>query len=426
MDSEVIEMISINYRKRLIEKDIENKMRYSGGIVIEGPKWAGKSTTAALFSKTIIKLQNPIVKKQYQTFATISKDELLAGEKPILFDEWQEVPELWDFIRLDIDENKYKGAYILTGSTKKQNLPVLHTGTGRINSIYMRPMSLFESGDSSGSVSLSALFKGERLKPVKSNLSINDIARLICRGGWPESVDLVVEDQLLVARDLLEGILKKDVDEVDGIKKDKEKMRKLIRSYARNISTLATSKTIYQDQNNEGLLLDYKTFDTYVNALQRLFIIENVKAWSPQIRSSSTIRTSDKKQFVDPSLAVAALGLSVEKLKNDFNTFGFFFESICTRDIRIYAQFLSGEVYHYLDSSGLEIDLIIELNDGKWAAIEVKMGENEVDKAAENLKKLANLHQTIKPSFLMILTNTQLGYQRQDGVYVIPLGLLKP
>jgi predicted AAA+ superfamily ATPase len=419
-------MTPINYRRRLIEQDIENKMRYSGGVVIEGPKWAGKSTTAELFSKTIIKLQNPIVKKQYQTLATISRDDLLAGEKPILFDEWQEVPELWDFIRLDIDENKYKGAYILTGSTKKQNLPVSHTGTGRINSIYMRPMSLFESGDSTGSVSLSALFRGEKLKPVKSNISINEIAQFICRGGWPESVDLAVKDQLLVARDLLESIIKNDVDEVDGIKKDKEKMRKLIRSYARNISTLATSKTIYQDQNNEGLLLDYKTFDSYVNALQRLFIIENVKAWSPQIRSSSTIRTSDKKQFVDPSIAVAALGLSVEKLKNDFNTFGFFFESICTRDIKIYAQSLNGEVYHYLDSSGLEIDLIIELNDGKWAAIEVKMGENEVDKAAENLKKLANLHKTVKPSFLMILTNTQLGYQRQDGVYVIPIGCLKP
>jgi hypothetical protein len=237
---------------------------------------------------------------------------------------------------------------------------------------------------------------------------------------------LAVRDQLLVARDLLDSIIKNDVDEVDGIKKDKEKMRKLIRSYARNISTLATSKTIYQDQNNEGLLLDYKTFDSYVNALQRLFVIENVKAWSPQIRSSSTIRTSDKKQFVDPSIAVAALGLSVEKLKNDFNTFGFFFESICTRDIKIYAQSLNGEVYHYLDSSGLEIDLIIELNEGKWAAIEVKMGENEVDKAAENLKKLANLHKTVKPSFLMILTNTQLGYQRQDDVYVIPIGCLKP
>jgi len=286
-------------------------------------------------------------------------------------------------------------------------------------------MSLFESGDSSGRVSLSALFRGETIKPVKSNLSITDIAQYICRGGWPESVDLEFNDQLLVARDLLEGIIKNDVDEVDGIKKDKEKMRKLIRSYARNISTLVTNKTIYQDQNNEGLLLDYKTFDSYVNALQRLFIIENVKAWSPKIRSSYTIRTSDKKQFVDPSIAVAALGLSVEKLKHDFNTFGFFFESICTRDIRIYAQTINGEVYHYLDSSGLEIDLIIELDDGRWAAIEVKMGENEVEKAASNLKKLANLNERTQPTFMMILTNTQMAYQREDGVFVVPIGCLR-
>jgi hypothetical protein len=418
-------MILNNYRKRLIETDIEDKMRYSGAVVIEGPKWCGKSTTAELFSKTIIRLQNPITKKQYQTLATISKDDLLQGEKPILFDEWQEVPEIWDFIRLDIDENRYKGAYLLTGSTKKQNLPIYHTGTGRINTIYMRPMSLYESGDSSGSVSLSALFRGEKIKPVKSTVSVTDIAQYICRGGWPESIDLEVKDQLLVARDLLESIIKNDVDEVDGVKKDKEKIRKLIRSYSRNISTLVTNKTIYQDQNNEGFLLDYKTFDSYVNALQRLFIIENVKAWSPKIRSSSTIRTSDKKQFVDPSIAVAALGLSIDKLKSDFNTFGFFFESICTRDIKIYAQTLNGEVFHYLDSSGLEIDLIIELNDSRWAAIEIKMGENEVEKAAENLKKLANLHEKIKPSFLMILTNTQLGYQREDGVYIVPIGCLK-
>ncbi|NCA97437.1 MAG: DUF4143 domain-containing protein [Bacteroidia bacterium] len=198
-----------------------------------------------------------------------------------------------------------------------------------------------------------------------------------------------------------------------------------MRSYARNISTLATSKTIYKDQENEGISIDYKTYDTYTNALQRLYIIENLTAWSPAIRSASTIRTSDKKQFVDPSIAVAALGLSVDKLKQDFETFGFFFESICTRDIRVYAQSLDGEVYHYNDSSGLEVDLIIELRDGRWAGIEVKLGENEVEKAASNLIKLAKIHKTKKPSFLMILTNTELCYQRTDGIYVIPLGLLK-
>jgi predicted AAA+ superfamily ATPase len=238
-------------------------------------------------------------------------------------------------------------------------------------------------------------------------------------------LELPAKEQLLIPKDLLESIISKDVDEVDGTKKDKDKIRKLIRSYARNISTLATSKTIYKDQENEGLSIDYKTYETYTNALQRLYIIENIKAWCPAIRSASTIRTSDKKQFVDPSIAVAALGLSVEKLKQDFETFGFFFESICTRDVRTYAQSRDGEVYHYNDSSGLEVDLIIELRDGRWAGVEVKLGENEVDKASSNLLKLAKIHKSKKPSFLMILTNTELGYQREDGIYVIPLGCLK-
>lgn len=418
-------MKPVNYKKRIIEKEIERKMKYSGAVVVEGPKWTGKSTTAELYSKTIVKLQNPITKRQYQTLATISKDEVLSGEKPILFDEWQEVPEIWDFIRLDIDDNKYKGAYLLTGSTKKQNINISHTGTGRINSIYMRPMSLYESGDSIGSVSLADLFEGKKISVKKSKTSINDIAQYICRGGWPGSLDLPLKEQLAVPKELLESIISRDVDEVDGTKKDKEKIRKLIRSYARNISTLATNKTIYKDQENEGVSIDYKTYETYINALQRLYIVENIKAWSPAIRSASTIRTSDKKQFVDPSIAVAALGLSVDKLKQDFETFGFFFESICSRDVRIYAQSLEGEVYHYNDSSGLEVDLIIELSDGRWAGIEVKLGENEIEKAALNLKKLATIHKTKKPSFLMIITNTELGYQREDSVYVIPLGILK-
>lgn len=415
-----------NYRKRLIEIEIENKLTYSGAVYIEGPKWAGKSTTASIYSKTIIKLQNPIVKKQYQTLATISKEEVLSGEKPILFDEWQEVPEIWDFIRLDIDDNNYFGAYLLTGSTKKQNIITSHTGTGRINSVIMRPMSLFESGDSKGLISLKSLFDGNKIMPYKSDVTINDIATYICRGGWPGSLDLPLSAQLAIPKDLLSSMIARDIDEVDGVKKDKEKFLQFVRSYARNISTLATDKTIYKDQNNEENTLDIKTFNTYLNTLERLYIVENVKAWLPNIRSSKRIRTSNKKQFIDPSIAVAALGLTVEKLKIDFETFGFFFESICTRDIRIYANTLGGEVYHYNDSSGLEIDLIIELSDGRWAAIEVKMGENEVDKAASNLLKLAADIKSLKPSFLMILTNTQMAYQRQDGVFVVPIGVLKP
>lgn len=414
----------INYRKRLIESQIEKKMSYSGGVIIEGAKWVGKSTTAGIFSNTVIKLQDPVIKKQYQILATISKDEVLKGEKPILFDEWQEVPEIWDFIRLDIDENNYKGAYLLTGSTKKQNITTSHTGTGRINSVYMRPMSLYETGESNGLISLKELFSQPPLVPVKSNITIDNIAHCICRGGWPGSLDLNKDLQLEIPKDLLESIIKRDIDEVDGITKDKEKFRKIIKSYARNISTLAANSTIYEDQSYE-VIVNPKTFDTYMNSLKRLYIIEDVLPWSQNIRSSTRLRKGTKRQFVDPSIAVAALGLSPDKLKNDFETFGFLFESIATRDIRVYAEEIGGTVYYYNDSTGLEVDLIVELNDGRWGGIEVKLGENEADKASANLIKLANISAT-KPSFLMLLTNTQMAYQRDDGVYVIPLGCLRP
>ncbi len=414
----------INYRKRLIESQIEKKMSYSGGVIIEGAKWVGKSTTAGIFSNTVIKLQDPVIKKQYQILATISKDEVLKGEKPILFDEWQEVPEIWDFIRLDIDENNYKGAYLLTGSTKKQNITTSHTGTGRINSVYMRPMSLYETGESNGLISLKELFSQPPLVPVKSNITIDNIAHCICRGGWPGSLDLNKDLQLEIPKDLLESIIKRDIDEVDGITKDKEKFRKIIKSYARNISTLAANSTIYEDQSYE-VIVNPKTFDTYMNSLKRLYIVEDVLPWSQNIRSSTRLRKGTKRQFVDPSIAVAALGLSPDKLKNDFETFGFLFESIATRDIRVYAEEIGGTVYYYNDSTGLEVDLIVELNDGRWGGIEVKLGENEADKASANLIKLANISAT-KPSFLMLLTNTQMAYQRDDGVYVIPLGCLRP
>ena len=414
----------LNYRKRLIESQIKKKMSYSGGVIIEGAKWVGKSTTAGIFSNTFIKLQDPLIKKQYQILATISKEEVLKGEKPILFDEWQEVPEIWDFIRLDIDENNHKGAYLLTGSTKKQNIKTSHTGTGRINSIYMRPMSLYESGESNGLISFKELFSKPKLIPVMSDITIDDISHYICRGGWPGSLDLSKDMQLEVPKDLLESIIRRDIDEVDGIVKDKEKLMKIVKSYARNTSTLAANSTIYKDQVYD-VAVNPKTFDTYINSLKRLFIIEDVLPWSQNIRSSARLRKGSKRQFVDPSIPVAALGLSPDKLKKDFETLGFLFESIATRDIRVYAEEIGGTVYYYNDTTGLEIDLIVELKDGSWAGIEVKLGENEVDKASANLIKLANIS-TVKPSLLMILTNTQMAYRRHDGVYVIPLGCLKP
>lgn len=288
----------------------------------------------------------------------------------------------------------------------------------------MRPMSLYESGESNGLVSLQELFSKPQIIPVMSDITIDDIAHCICRGGWPGSLDLSKNMQLEVPKDLLESIIGRDMDEVDGIIKDKEKVRKIVKSYARNISTLAANSTIYKDQSYD-VVVNPKTFDTYMNSLKRLYIVEDVLPWSQNIRSSARLRKGSKRQFVDPSIAVAALGLSPGRLKQDFETFGFLFESIATRDLRVYAEEIEGTVYYYNDTTGLEVDLIVELNDGRWGGIEVKLGENEVDKASANLLKLATIS-TRKPAFLMILTNTRMAYQRPDGVYVIPLGCLKP
>ena len=281
--------------------------------------------------------------------------------------------------------------------------------------------------EQNGNVSLSDLFNNPNNIPSisMSTISIDDIAKLICRGGWPGSLDLEEDFQFELPIHLLKSIIEKDSDEVDGISKDKEKLEKIVRSYARNISTLATNLTIYKDQSSEGIV-SVKTFDTYMNALKRLFIVEDVLPWSPNIRSSSRLRKRSKKQFVDPSIAVAALDISPKKLLNDFETFGFLFESIVTRDVRIYSEEIGGKVYHYNDSTGLEVDLIVELRDGSWGGIEVKLGSNELHKASRNLLKLADIS-VVKPSFLMILTNTEMAYQRpEDGIYVVPLGCLGP
>ncbi|MGI6392008.1 MAG: ATP-binding protein [Candidatus Izemoplasmatales bacterium] len=418
-------MMPINYKKRLIEEQIKEKMKYSGGVLIEGAKWVGKSTTASIFAKTIVSLQHPRIKKEYQAYAAVLDDKILEGEKPILYDEWQDIPEIWDFIRIDVDKNNYKGAYLLTGSTRKQNIETSHTGTGRINSVYMRPMSLYESGESNGLVSLKKLFKNSKSFVEKSTVTIDDIAYLICRGGWPGSLDLDKKSQLQIPKDLLNSIITRDSKEIDGISKDIKKMRKIVQSYARNVSTLASNSTIYKDQNYNEIVTE-KTFNSYMNSLERLFIVEDVEAWSPSVRSASRIRKGNKRQFVDPSIAVAALSLTPDKLLKDFETFGFLFESIVTRDLRVCVENIGGNVYYYNDSSGLEVDLIIELEDGSWAGVEVKLGSNELDKASANLLKLADISE-VKPSFLMVLTNTEIAYRRpEDGIYVVPLGCLGP
>lgn len=418
------------YLSRLLEQNIEDKLSYIGAVQIEGPKWCGKSTTASLFAKTIIKLQDPIVFNRYKVYATTSKEDLLLGDNPILFDEWQKIPELWDFIRLDVDDHPGKpGLYILTGSAKPFEDRSRHSGSGRIAKIKMRPMSLFESKDSSGEVSLSELFNNPDYHVRgESELTISEQVDLVCRGGWPgllQSPKSMISDYI---RDYYEGLVNVDITDVDGIKKNPNRAKAVLRSYARGISTLTDYQTMVKDLENTGEGMDIKTLGSYISAFEKLFIIENVEAWTPKLRSASKIRTKAKKQFVDPSIAAIALGASAKELSADMETFGFFFESMVTRDLRVYIEPVKGEVFHYRDNTELEVDCILKLEDGRWAAVEVKVGGNKIDEAAANLLKMSDRVDTEnmkKPSFLMVVYGGQHAYRRPDGVCVVPIGCLK-
>jgi len=418
------------YLPRLIEKSIENKLSYIGAVHIEGPKWCGKSTTASLFAKTVVKLQDPIVFNRYKIYASTNKEDLLYGEKPILFDEWQKIPELWDFVRLDVDEHPGKpGLYLLAGSAKPVEDSSRHSGSGRIGKIKMRPMSLFESNDSSGEVSLFNLFNDPDYSiRGESQLTIFDQVNLVCRGGWPgilQAPKLKINSYI---RDYYDGLVNVDITEVDGIKRNPNRAKAVLKSYARGISTLTDYNTMVKDLESFGEGIDIKTLGSYIGAFEKIFIIENVEAWRPKLRSASTIRTKAKKQFVDPSIAVIALGASAKELSEDMETFGFFFESLVTRDLRVYLDSLNGEVFHYRDNTGLEVDCILKLEDGTWAAVEVKVGGNKIDEAAKNLLKLRDRVDTEhmkKPAFLMVVYGGQHAYRRGDGVYVVPIGCLK-
>ncbi|HZJ89240.1 MAG TPA: DUF4143 domain-containing protein [Bacilli bacterium] len=417
------------YLTRIIEKTIEDKLSYIGAVQIEGPKWCGKSTTASRFANTIIKLQNPIVFRQYAVYATTNKEDLLSGERPILFDEWQKIPDIWDFVRDDVDEVGKPGQYLLTGSAKPMKEKTMHTGTGRIAKIKMRPLSLYESLDSNGTVSLNELFNNPNYKvKAECDLTINDQVNLVCRGGWPKVVSLEKNVAFKYMKDYYDGLVSTDITDVDEIKRDPKRAKAILRSYARNISTLAEYTTIMRDLENVGEGVNPKTLSSYINAFEKLFVIENVEAWNPKLRSATMIRQTPKKQFVDPSIAVLALSATANELEKDMETFGFFFESLVTRDLRIYVENIGGHVYFYRDRNNLEVDCILKLDDGRWAAVEVKVGSNKIEEAARSLLALRDNVDTRhmnEPSFMMIVYGGTYAYQRADGIYVVPIGCLK-
>lgn len=417
-----------NYLPRICDALLTKKLRHSGAVLVTGPKWCGKTSTALVASESVIYMQDPDKSGAYKTAADTKPSILLEGDVPHLIDEWQMAPVLWDAVRFAVDQRQAVGQFVLTGSAVPIDNSVMHTGTGRISRLTMRTMSLYESKESNGSVSLKDLFEGRFPDMVLSNLTIEQIAFAICRGGWPASVKMKGDDALELSRDYVDAIIHQDVSRVDGIERNPKRVQLVLRSLARNIATTATNVTILKDMEGDENAMTAPTLDTYLNALRRIFVIEDQPAWLPSMRSKTAIRTASKRHFTDPSIATAVLRTSPKGLLEDFNTFGFLFESLCTRDMRIYAQANDGDVYHFRDKNGLESDMIVALNDGRWAAIEVKLGNKQIEEAAQHLQELARKVDDEKmghPSFLMVLTGGEYAYQRKDGVLVVPIGCLK-
>ena len=385
--------------------------------------------------KSVIKLQDPDNVDKYRAAVKAKPSVLLEGPTPRLIDEWQDFPILWNAVRHLVDERGEDGQFILTGSAvpreeKKDEESPRHTGTGRIIRMHMRPMSLWESGESTGEISLSDLFDGAGDVAGQSRVGTDELAHLVCRGGWPQAV-LAKSPRAayLKSASYIDEVVHEDVHRVDGVERNPDRVRNLLKSLARNISTLTTAETILQDLKTNDPTICEKTLSSYVNALRKIFLVEDVPAWSPSLKSRLAIRSAAKRQFVDPSVATAVLGATPRRLLNDFRSFGSLFESLCVRDMRVYAQPLDGEVRHYRDQTGLEVDMIVALKDGRWGAVEVKLGAGDIDSAANGLKKLkakVDVSRMGHPSFLMVLTGTDLGYVREDGVIVCPLGCLKP
>lgn len=423
-----------NYKKRIADQILADKLEAMGAVLIEGPKGCGKTTTAEQQAKSVIYMDDPDNAGQYMQMAQTNIRFLLQGETPRLIDEWQTVPKFWDAIRFEVDHREEDGQFMLTGSAVPANREEIHhTGTARYGWLTMRPMSLWESGESNGTVSLAKLFKSkERQIGSTNDITLEQMAFLVCRGGWPKSIFKKSEKAALMqAIEYYEAVTRSDISRVDNVQRDEERAKRLMRSYARHQGTQTSVATILTDiAANESEEISDETVYSYLKALKQIFVIEEMPAWNPNLRSKTAIRTSNTRYFVDPSIACAALGLGPMDLMNDLSTFGLFFETLCARDLRVYADALDGEVYHYRDKSGLECDAVIHLRNGSYGLIEVKLGGDKlIEEGVENLLTLSKKVDTTKmkaPSFLMILTAVgKYAFRREDGVYIVPIGCLK-
>ncbi len=429
----------MEYLERAADGMLKDRLDAFGAVLIQGPKWCGKTTTATRQAASVIKMQDPDNSAEYLATAATKPSMLLKGATPRLIDEWQDAPVLWDAVRNEVDNRSDVGLYILTGSNTVRKDHIKHSGTGWIARMDMFPMSLWESKESGGTVSLRELFDNPSydIDGAESPLSIEELIFVACRGGWPASLKARTDKaRLLTATEYVKTLCSSDISRVDGVQRNEKVARQILRSYARNISTLAKKAAIYQDTIGSGeYSISMDTFDDYVAAFQKLFVINDIEAWSPAIRSKTSIRSGLKRELVDPSLAVAAMGLAPESLITQLKTFGFIFENMCARDLRAYSQHLGGKMSYYRDRYGLEADLVLRLDDGRYALVECKLGSQEIEKGAEHLNELSGLIRVYnqkekqvplrEPDLRIILTGGQYAYTRNDGVKIIPLGCLK-
>lgn len=420
------------YKPRIADALLTRKLAGKGAVLVEGAKWCGKTTTAERIAASRLYMADADTLDQNLHLAALTPSRLLEGATPRLIDEWQVAPKLWDAVRFAVDHRHGHGHFILTGSAVPgRTSDIIHSGTGRFAWLLMRPMSLWESGESTGAVSLSTLFSAPQQIEGENHLTLDEIAFVMCRGGWPDATTLTGAAALDQAYDYYDAIVREDISRADGINRDADRTRRLLRSYARYQGSQATLRSIRQDMVvNESETLDEDTVSSYVKALRKIFVVEDMPAWNPNLRSRTAVRTTDNRYFVDPSVAAVALGAGPRDLVGDLNTFGLLFETLCVRDLRVYADALQGSVYHYRDKNGLECDTIVHLRDGRYGLIEIKLGgEENINQGAASLTKLASIIDTTRmrePAFLMVLTAVgRYAYRRADGVYVVPVGTLK-
>ncbi len=420
------------YKPRIVDALLERKLQGKGAVLIEGPKWCGKTTTATRVAGSVLKLGDTGVLRSSRQLAEMNPALLLRGDTPKLIDEWQTIPALWDSVRSEVDDRKVMGQFILTGSAvPARSDEIEHTGTGRIGRLTMRPMSLFESGESSGAINLGELFNEPKEIFAENHLDIEQLAFLTCRGGWPQATLMEGVVALDQARDYYDAVVHYDIQRADGVDRDPERVKLLMRSYARHQGAAVNYSVICADmKTNDNASLNDDTVASYIKALKRIFVVEDMKAWNPNLRSKTAVRTSDTRYFIDPSIGVAALGIGPKDFLNDLNTFGLFFEALAMRDLRVFADALDGDLYHYRDKNGLECDAVLHCRNGTYGLIEIKLGgETLIEEGASNLLALSRLIDTKKmkaPSFMMVLTGTgAYAYRRKDGVYVVPIGSLR-